>query len=222
MVKMNDRQILVVTGLAGVLGALLVGAGEFMLHFDPLARYGQGFNFFKGVTESQATTGHFFGVLGGPLYLFGAWHLYLMLRPANRLWALLAFLLMAYGFMIGAVWIGSRANVSFLVNAMSGDALTSALGLYEMRYESLLTLVRITVLGFSVIFVWLIVGGRSAYPRWMAALNPILLIIASFIIFVIAPGVGKYLMPIALNVAFFIVFSISTLMVIRSKQGDLS
>ncbi len=219
---MKERQILVLTGLAGVLGALLVGAGEFMLHFDPLVRYGQGFEFFKGVTESQATTGHFFGVLGGPLYLLGAWHLYLMLRPANRFWALLAFLFMAYGFMIGAVWIGSRANVAFLVNTMSGDALASALGLYELRYESLLTLVRIAVLIFSGIFVWLILSGRSAYPRWMAILNPIVLIIASFVVYLLAPGVGKYLMPIALNVAFFIVFSVSTLMVISSKKAESS
>jgi hypothetical protein len=127
---------------------------------------------------------------------------------------------MAYGFMIGAVWIGSRANVAFLVNAMSGDALASALGLYELRYESLLTLVRIAVLIFSGIFVWLILSGRSAYPRWMAILNPILLIIASFVVYLLAPGVGKYLMPIALNVAFFIVFSVSTLMVISSKKEE--
>jgi hypothetical protein len=219
MTEMSDRQTLILTGLAGVLGAVLVGAGEFLLHFDPLVRYGQGFEFFKGVTEPQATTGHFLGVLGGPLYLVGAWHLYLMLRPANKLWAKLAFLLMAYGFMIGAVWIGSRANVAFLVNAMSGDALASALELYEMRYESLLTLVRVAVLGFSGIFVWLTLSGRSAYPRWMAILNPILLIIASFVVFLITPEIGKYLMPIALNVAFFIVFSVSTLMVARSKQG---
>jgi len=217
MMDLNDRQILVLTGLAGVLGAVLVGAGEFMLHYDPLVRYGQGFDFFKGVSESQATTGHFFGVLGGPLYLVGAWHFYLMLRSANRPWSMVAFLLMSYGCMIGAVWIGSRANVAFLVNAMSGETLSSALELYELRYESLLTLVRIAVLGFSGILVWLILTGRSAYPRWMAILNPILLIIASFVIFLVAPAVGKYLMPIALNVAFFIVFSVSTLMVIRSK-----
>ncbi len=221
MMELNDRQILVLTGLAGIVGSVLVCTGEFMLHYDPLVRYGQGFDFFKGVTESQATTGHFFGVLGGPFYLLGTWHLYRMLRPANRFWAFLAFLIMSYGFMIGAVWIGSRANVAYLVSTMSEDALGSALALYELRYESLLTLVRIAVLGFSIIFVWLSLTGRSAYPRWMAILNPILLIIVSFVIFVIAPGVGKYLMPIALNVAFMIVFSVSTLIVIRSKQGEL-
>ena len=219
MIENRDRQMLILTGLAGILAAVLVGAGEFMLHYDPLVRYSEGFVFFEGATQHQATIGHFFAVIGGPLYLLGAWHLYLMLRPANQLWAKLAFLLMAYGFMIGAVWIGSRANVAFLVNAMSGDALAAALELYEFRYENLLTFVRVAVLGFSGIFIWLIVGGRSAYPRWMAILNPILLIIASFIVFLIAPGIGKYLMPIALNVAFFIVFSVSTLIVVRSRAG---
>lgn len=220
MLEIREKQTLVLTGLAGVLAAVLVGAGEFMLHYDPLVRYSEGFNFFKGVTQFQATTGHFLAVIGGPLYLLGAWHLYLMLRPANPLWAKLAFLLMAYGFMIGAVWIGSRANVAYLVNAMSGDELATALGLYELRYERLLTLVRVAVLGFSGIFVWLILSGRSTYPRWMAVLNPILLIIASFVVFLVAPGIGKYLMPIALNVAFFIVFSVSTLIVTRSRTGE--
>lgn len=220
MSENRDGQTLVLTGLAGILAAALVGAGEFMLHYDPLVRYSEGFVFFMGVTQHQATIGHFLAVIGGPLYLLGAWHLYLMLRPANQLWARLAFLLMAYGFMIGAVWIGSRANVAYLVNTMSGDALATALKLYEFRYENLLTLVRIAVLGFSGIFIWLIVSGRSAYPRWMAILNPIILIIASFVVFLIAPGIGKYLMPIALNVAFFIVFSVSTLIAIRSRTGE--
>jgi len=53
---MKDGQALALTGLAGVLAAMFVGAGEFMLHFDPLVCCGQGFDFFKGVTESKATT----------------------------------------------------------------------------------------------------------------------------------------------------------------------
>jgi hypothetical protein len=220
MLETNYRLELVLTGFAGILAATLVGAGEFLLHYDPLVRYTQGFEFLKGVTEFQATTGHFLGVFGGPLYLLGAWHLYLMLRRANPFWAKLAFLLLAYGFIVGGVWIGSRATASFMVNTMSGDALASALGLYELRYENLLTVVRIAALGFSAIFVWLILSGRSAYPRWMAILNPILLIIASFLIFWIAPGIGKFLMPIALNVAFFIVFSVSTFIAIRSHPGE--
>ena len=84
MIENRDRQMLILTGLAGILAAVLVGAGEFMLHYDPLVRYSEGFVFFEGATQHQATIGHFFAVIGGPLYLLGAWHLYLMLRPAKR------------------------------------------------------------------------------------------------------------------------------------------
>ncbi len=215
---MTDRRDLILTGLTGLLAATLVGAGEFMLHFDPLMRYGQGFDFFKGVTQSRATAGHFFGVLGAPLYVVGAWHIHLMLRPANRFWAKLAFVVMAYGCIVGGVWIGSRATAAFLVNAISGDAVASAIELYELRYESLLTLIRVAVLVLSGIFVWLILTGRSNYPRWMAALTPIVLILASFLVFWLAPEIGKYLMPIALNVAFFVLFSVSTMMAARSYK----
>ena len=216
---MTDRRDAILTGLIGLLAATLVGVGEFMLHFDPLVRYGQGFDFFKGVTESRATAGHFFGVLGAPLYVLGAWHIYLMLRPANRFWAKLAFLVMAFGCIVGAVWIGSRATAAFLIHTIPQDALVSAIGLYELRYESLLTVVRVAVLVLSGIFVWLILTGRSNYPRWMAALNPIFLILVSFLVFWVAPGIGKYLMPIALNVAYFILFLVSTKIAARSNAG---
>ncbi len=209
---------MILTGLAGLLAATLVGAGEFMLHFDSLMRYGQGFDFFKGVTQSRATAGHCFGVLGAPRYVVGAWHIHLMLRPANRFWAKLAFVVMAYGCIVGGVWIGSRATAAFLVNAISGGAVASAIELYELRYESLLTIVRVAVLVLSGIFVWLILTGRSNYPRWVAALNPIVLILASFLVFWLAPEIGKYLMPIALNVAFFVLFSVSTMIAARSYK----
>jgi len=43
----------------------------------------------------------------------------------------------------------------------------------------------------------------------MALLNPIFLIIVSFILFFTVPTIGKYVMPIALNVAYFVMFSVS-------------
>ena len=207
---MNQRQELIVSGCIGLLAAILVGIGEFMLHFDDLARYLGGFEFFKGVATDRATTGHFIGVLGAPLYVIGAWHLKLMLQPASRLWAYVAFLAMSYGCIVGAVWIGSRATAAFLVNTLEPAALQPAWALYELRYENLLTVTRIAVLLLSVIFIWLTLTGRSNYPRWVAALNPIVLILVSFLIFWLVPSVGKYLMPIALNVAYFMLFAIST------------
>lgn len=212
---MTDKQRIMITGQIGLLAAVLVGVGEFLLHYDSLARYTDTFAFFNGVTRERATIGHFFGVLGAPLYVVGAVHIYLMLRPANETAARIAGLVMAYGCIVGAVWIGSRASAVELVAA---GGIEEQLALYELRYESLLQVVRGAVLALSVIFIWLCVTGNSHYPRKMAVLNPIFLIIVSFIIFFTLPAVGKFMMPIALNVAYFVMFSVSLIVASNLKS----
>lgn len=205
------------TGLVGLLGVVLTGVGEFILHFDGLARFGTEYEFFVGISDQRSTLGHFVGVLGAPFYLVGCWHIRLMLQPASERWSLIAFLIAAYGFVVGIVWIGSRASISALINAPVTPDMLQLIGLYDVRYETLLQVIRTTVLLLSVIYVWLALTGRSHYPKWMAALNPILLIVASFVVYALSPGIGKYLMPIALNVAFSIFFAASIF--IAAKKG---
>ena len=212
-----SKSVIIITGLIGLLGAVLTGVGEFLLHYDALARFDVEYAFLGGISEQRSTVGHFVAVLGAPLYLIGFWHIRLMLRPASDRWSLVAFLVATYGFVVGIVWIGSRASISALVNMPPATDLSYLAGLYEFRYESLLQVIRIAVLVLSIIFVTLVAHGRSYYPRWMTLLNPILLIVASFVVYALAPAIGKYLMPIALNVAFFIFFSASIL-IARKKE----
>jgi len=213
---MTERQTVLITGVAGLMAALLVGLGEFLLHYDPLGRFGQGLSFMQGISESRATLGHFIGVLGSPLYILGAWHIQIMLRPASKLLAVIAFLLMSYGLMVGAVWIGSRASAITIINLdASQDVSHRLLLLYDLRYENLLLATRITILAMSAIFAMICLTGRSHYPRWMAALNPIALILLSFAAYFTIPALGNLIMPIALNLAFFILFSTSLLIANR-------
>ena len=206
------KNIIIVTGFIGLLASILVGIGEYLLHYDSLARFSEGgFGFLQGVDEQRTTIGHFFGVFGATLYLVGCYHIYLMLRPANKRVAQAAFFIGAFGFVVGAVWIGSRASISALMQWPITPEIAELIELYDLRYETLLTVVRITTLILSVLFIWLTLTGRSNYPRWMAIFSPIVLILASFLVYVIAPQLGKHLMPIALNVAFFIFFSLSLL-----------
>ena len=201
---------LTVTALLGLVAAMVVGTGEYLLHYDPLARFSAGgYDFMQGISANRTTFGLFFGVFGATLYPVGCYHIYLMLRPANKRWAFAAFLIGSFGFMVGAVWIGSRASVSALVQLPPSAEISGLIGLYELRYEPLLQVIRLTTLVLSVIFVVLALSGRSNYPRWMALFNPILLIIMSFVIFAVAPAIGKHMMPIALNIAFFVFFLLS-------------
>ena len=217
MKNKNQQQFMVLTGIVGVIAAILVGTGEFLLHFDPLARFSADSYAFMlaGSTERQ-TAGHFLGVLGTPLYVVGCWHIYLMLKPANQKLAFIGFLTSAYGFMIGADWIASRASIGAIVHFQeSGGSVEGLVQLYQLRYESLLTIVRITTVVISLIFIYLALTGRSHYQKWQAIFSPIVLLVMNFIIYAISPGIGKYLMPIALNVAFGLFFIMS---VVQAKK----
>ena len=211
----HEHQQLIATGILGLIAALVVGAGEFLLHFDPLARFSSdSYQFMLAASDERQTVGHFLGVLGAPLYVAGCWHIYLMLKPANQKWAFVGFVVGAYGFMIGADWISSRASIGAIVHLQQEvPAVDSLIALYDQRYESLLSIVRVTTLLLSLIFVVLTLSGRSYYAKWQALFNPIVLLLASFAIYQLAPDVGKYLMPIALNVAFGIFFLLSILQV---------
>ena len=201
---------LTVTALLGLVASVLVGTGEYLLHYDALARFSAGgYDFMKGISANRSTFGHFFGVFGATLYPVGCYHIYLMLRPANQRWAFSAFLIGSFGFMVGAVWIGSRASVSALIQLPPSTEVTGLIALYELRYEPLLQVIRLTTLTLSLIFIVLTLTGRSRYPKWMALFSPFVLIIMSFVIFAIAPAIGKHMMPIALNIAFFVFFLLS-------------
>ena len=60
------------TACLGLLGALLVGTGEFLLHFDPLARFGEGYAFMADIPDSRLTVGHFLRCLVSRFTLLAA------------------------------------------------------------------------------------------------------------------------------------------------------
>ena len=209
------------TAALGLLAALLVGTGEYLLHYDALARFTEGgYDFMKGISASRSTAGLFFGVFGATLYPVGCYHIYLMLKPASKRWAFTAFLIGSFGFMVGVVWIGSRASVSALVQLPPSPEINGLIALYELRYEPLLQVVRLTTLSLSLIIVVLALSGRSHYPKWMALFNPFILIIMSFLIYALVPAIGKHMMPIALNIAFGVFFLLSLLLARRAGVAD--
>ena len=214
---MSEKKILITTGLIGLCASILVGLGEFLLHFDPQARFASGgFDFMLAASTERQTWGHFIGTLAAPLYIIGAWHIYLMLKPANQKLAFFAFLVTSYGFIVGGDWISSRAGIGAITHLSNSNELSTSkeqlqplIDLYILRNESLLTVIRITTLILSLIVAYLAWGGKSHYSRIVSFLNPLVLLILNFVVFLISPDIGKYIMPIALNVGFGLFFILS-------------
>lgn len=209
---MENHKIKQYYALAGLLAALLVGTGEFLIHFDPQGRFSpNGYDYMVDTPDSRLTLGHFFAMAGLPFYFVGLWYVYLQLRPGSQKLAFAGFVIASVGFLMGGVWMGSRATIASIVQHPDIVANTNLVELYQLRCESLLEVIRLTTLTFSVIYIYLILKGKTYYKKWMVFLNPILLLISNFILFYFLPEVGKYTMPIALNVAYFLFFGVSLL-----------
>ena len=199
------------TGLLGLLGAVLCGTGEFLLHFDE-CRLGlgkTGFDFMINTSEARLNAGHFFAVFGVPLYFVGVWHIAEMIKPAGQMMSKVLFLIGSFGFLYGAMWMSSRSSIGSLVHHADLIKDTNLIELYNLRCESLLNIIRITTLVISIIHIKQVLTGLTRYPKWMAATSPIVLLVMNFIVLLVAPEVGRYVAPIALNVGFSLFFLLS-------------
>jgi hypothetical protein len=123
------------TGIIGLVGAILCGTGEFLLHFDPQARF-SGYDFMADISDARLTAGHFFAVVGVPLYFVGMWHIAQMLQPAGEKLSNLLFLIGSFGFLYGAMWMSSRASIGSLVHYPELINQTNLVSLYELRSDT--------------------------------------------------------------------------------------
>lgn len=207
-------------GLVGLFGASLVGIGEFCLQFNAGGGYEDpSYAYFATIARAQLDLGYALSVFAAPLYLVGYWHLKSMLAPASRVLAWLFFLIGAYSFVLGAVWIGQRPFLALTVQAIeAGEAAPALLAALAARNEILVNVLRGAVAFNSLIWIALILSGRSFYPRWMALFAPGILLAMVFAAYLWAPAIGVYLLPTAMNVVHVIVFALS-LTVVISRQA---
>ncbi len=200
-------------GLLGLAASLLVGAGEFLIHFSASGFEGPPFQWLGKVPDSHISVGHFLVVFGVPFYLFGYWHLYRALRPGSKRLAETVLALGVFAFVIGGMWVSSRAMLAQIVK--SGD--TGLLAYYDSHYEILVQVLRVIVLSISVAFASAVWRGGTLYPRWMVLFAPILPLAVVFLLFLAIPVVGRFLVPTAMNVAHLVLF-VASLWSLRAQE----
>ncbi len=210
---MTKKRVIYITGLLGLLGSILVGLGEFLLHYSPqLIGHEANYAFFQFVPKKNLIYGHFLAVIGTPLYFLGYFHIYKMLKDKENKWAAIVFGLGVLAFAVGGFWITSRAFLGTIVHLNSQIApniYQEILNNYTLISESLVQGLRIIILLLSVFYILAILQYNTHYDKWMALFNPILLLISIFAIYFLLPIIGQYLAPIAMNVVHFIVFGLS-------------
>lgn len=208
---MKDKIFL--TGLLGLLASIIVGVGEFLLHYSPqIVGNAENYRFFQFVPKENLILGHFLAVFAIPFYFLGYYHIYKMLEKGNKKLASIVFGLGILAFTIGGFWITSRAFLGTIVHLkpdIDSNVYQNIMDNYTLISESLVQVLRVIILLLSVFFSLTILKGNTNYKKWIAIFNPIILLLSVFAIYFISPETGKYLAPIAMNVVHFILFSLS-------------
>jgi len=204
---------LLATGLAGLLGALLLFAGDMLMY----GHWGSGMEFetrHRQVIANASTLRLFAAGLMGPLsllgYLAGALHVYWRLLPGRYgLRAMVAIGLAATFILgaaehvvLGAVAFAGRAGAAVPEAKPVLIALSSYLGFIYRAAE---------VVGYPTMLLLfaLVLLKKTTYPRWTALLNPGLLMLVSPLADHLPAPVGAVIVGGFYNLTFCVFFLVS-------------
>jgi len=200
-------------GYLGLIASILVGLGEYLLHFsDAILGHAKDYEFFNYVSIENMTLGHFMAVIGLPFYFAGYLHVYRMLRSGNETLARTVLAIGFVAFAVGGIWIGSRASIGNIVQLkemIDVPTYQKLLNHYTDHMEILVQALRIVIAVLSVVFAITILKGGTYYKKWMALCNPITILLLLVFIGQAIPSIGKHALPILMNITHFILFSLS-------------
>ena len=203
----------------GLLGAIIVGIGEYLLHFLPGGPGGE-VAMLEEVPIERASKGHFFSVIGVPLYFVGYYGLRAFFSNTSKRLANILFVLGILAFWIGGVWISSRYFGAEVLQKTKGTSNHEFfLQSYKDHYQILVWALRIIVAALSIVYVWLILTNKQSLPKWLAIFNPIVLLIIVISSLVWFPPLGVHIAPIAMNVTHFFFFGMVLLYVNQTTNA---
>jgi len=216
-------------GLLALLGAFLYAIGDVLLlaskvnldeypKLKPFARLLSDSEKMVVLSPNRMMWGALIGVFSTPLILLGFWQVYQGLSGANA-WAGLATIgLFGTASVIGAFVHGSFFYMGEYVHALNNvkDDSQDVIAKMIERHRKVLIITYAPLLIFiviaSVLFSILVASGKTEFPLWMAAVNPVTMTIVWML--------GKRILPqfvrdwtegAGFNIAYFAFFACTTI-----------
>ena len=200
-------------GIAGLLGGLITGIGDLLYNHIP----GSTQTLYEKMStfpQKRLVTAGILGLIGSWLYLFGVFHVYYAFLSAGNLIALtvsisFALVAVAYGVAHASYYaIGSAVKVA-QENQLD---VTSAGKWGEALYLKLVLITYIPVVVFSLLTIYAVIAGRSAYPIWMFIFLPIVpYLLRSVVLKILRGRVHEIIRDSYDNFVLLLYFLVSTL-----------
>ena len=218
-----------ITGLLALLGAFLYAVGDVLLLASKVSldHYPRLKPFAKLLSDAEKMVvlppgrmiwGALLGVFATPLVLAGIWQVYQGLNGGNGTLTLITGLLFTAASVIGAFVHGTFYYMGEYVQALNKVEEASQPVIADMiaRHRRVLLIsyapVMILILVASVLFSILVASGETAFPVWMAAVNPVTMTIAWLVVKRILPQfVQDWTEGAGFNIAYLLFFACTTI-----------
>jgi hypothetical protein len=162
--------------------------------------------------------GALLGVFATPLVLAGFWQVYKGLNGANESLTLATGLLFAVASVIGAFVHGTFYYMGEYIQALNKveDASQPVIAGMITRHRKVLIVtyapVMILIMIASLLFSVLVASGQTAFPGWMAWINPVTMTISWLILKRILPQfVRDWTEGAGFNIAYLVFFACTTI-----------
>ena len=218
-----------ITGLLALVGAFLYAIGDVLLLASKvnLENYPKLKPFVKLLSDAEKMValspnrmiwGALLGVFATPLMIAGYWQIYQGLARTNGSLPLATIILLGSASVIGAFVHGTFYYMGEYIQALNKVEDSSQPVIAEMiaRHRKVLIIsyapVMIFVVIASILFSILVASGKTAFPVWMAAINPVTMTIAWLLIKRILPQfVRDWTEGAGFNIAFLAFFACTTI-----------
>jgi hypothetical protein len=217
-----------ITGVLALVGAFLYAVGDVLLLASKakLDDYPRLKPFSKLLSDAEKMVvlppnrliwGALLGVFATPLVMLGFWQVYQGLGGADASWALAILGLFGTASVIGAFVHGTFYYMGEYIHALNDVQQESQAVVAEMigRHRKVLMITYAPVIIFillaSILFSVLVASGKTSFPVWMAAVNPVTMTIAWLLIKRILPQfVRDWTEGAGFNIAFMLFFACTT------------
>lgn len=216
--------LLRVTGLLAILGAFIYAIGDVLLlaskaslgdypNLQPYARLLSGAEKMVVLPWRRLIWGGLLGVFATLLVIPGFWLVYQGLLPAGVWLALPPVLLFASASVIGAfvhgsfIYLGEMVQALDRVGAESQPVIAGLLGHHRTIMAITYGFVAACILVASLWYSILVALGNTFFPAWMAAINPITIILVWLVLKRILPAwIRDYTEGAGFNIGYLVFF----------------
>ncbi len=224
-----------ITGLLALLGAFLYAIGDVLLlaskvnpdnypKLKPFAKLLSDAEKMVVLPPNRMIWGALLGVFATPLVVSGLWQVYQGLSGANAAAVLATVLLFGIASIIGAFVHGTFYYMGEYIQALNQvneDSQSVIVNMIE-RHKKVLIISYVPVLLFiivaSIMFSILVASGSTAFPAWMAAINPLTMTIAWLLLKRLLPqSVREAAEGAGFNIAFMAFFACTTITLWNGK-----